>query len=114
MAMMIAGALCIALPILLVTHTYLLLTNRSTLEAAMLQRNPHPFMRTKSVMRADVRSKSRTLRKKKTHKQLSMVKREMDMGACWADVFGDNGKTYLWPNKPSDRRVDGINWSIKI
>ena len=68
MAMMMASALCIALPILLVTHTYLLLTNRSTLEAGMLQRNPHPFMRTKRVMRAEVRSKSRILRKKNTHK----------------------------------------------
>jgi len=38
----------------------------------------------------------------------------MDMGACWEDVFGDDWKTYFIPTYPSARRVDGLNWSIKI
>ena len=127
--MMLSTALIFSLGGLLGLHTYLILTNQSTLEMGQLA-DGNPFRRTKLVQKTQADKKAReplrlfTGRRSRQAGQVvpqaqPAVNRQMksvtDFAANVKDVCGKDWHYWMLPCEPDGgmQNCDGLHWSIK-
>ena len=95
MTMFLSAGLIISLSGLLVFHTYIIVTNTSTIDAAVLGEF-NPFDRVRTVTTAS-----------------GAEKEVRDWRGNVADYYGPDCRTWLLPLAPQDRGCDGYHWKIK-